>query len=234
MPSRLIRDGLLDSQRYWNVSIEARQLFIHLMLLADDFGLVSLAPVFVRRRCFDNPPPDSKINKQISDLHDEDLLRVYEDKGAKYAFIPNFGQRMRQLRARNPMPPECLFSDDIAAKTLFLENKHLFKKLSAKRGQVADNSRPEVEVEVKGKEREVEAKGELEPGMGETAAKQPGPQTVRQTPAQQEGPVMQWAEQQGMRRNAGETTYEFRRRVTIAFAKNLGTPASAIHRDSNG
>ena len=44
MSQRLIRDGLIDSERYWNCSIEAQRLFWHIMLKADDIGCIHLAP----------------------------------------------------------------------------------------------------------------------------------------------------------------------------------------------
>lgn len=218
MPSRVIREGLLDSQRYWAVSIEARQLFIHLMLLADDFGLVSLAPVFLRRRCFDNPPPDSKIGKQVGELQDEDLIRVYEigegSMPARYAFIPRFGQRLRMMRCKHPMPPESLFSDDQDAKQKFNENRHLFEKLSASRRQLADNLRPEVDLEGKRRENEVESK-----------TGQAKPQTEKRTAARQEKPGMdltRWATEQGLHRGATESEIDFKKRATDAYVKSLG------------
>src|ERR1700694_4308966 len=112
MPSRVIREGLLDSQRYWNVTVEARQLFVHLMLLADDFGLVSLAPVFIRRRAFDDAPSQAKVDKLLEQLHDVDLIRIYEFEGARFGFIPRFGQVLRIDKAKCPMPPPELFKDD--------------------------------------------------------------------------------------------------------------------------
>ena len=149
MPSRVIREDILDSQRYWSVGIEARQLFFHLMLLADDFGLVSLAPIFVRRRCFDDAPTPAKIDKLIEQMHDADLLRIYTvgdgAMPARYGFIPRFGQRMRQMKARHPKPPEALYADDADALKLFNQHKDLFEKTSATRAQSADKSPPEVE-----------------------------------------------------------------------------------------
>lgn len=204
MPSRVIREGLLDSQRYWSVSIESRQLFIHLLLLADDFGLVSLAPVFLRRRCFDNPPPDAKIGKQLAELQDEDLVRVYEDgRGARYGFLPRFGQRLRMMRCKHPMPPEALFADDFDAKTKFSENRHLLEKLSATRRRVADSLRPEVEL--KGKEKEVEVKtGQVKSAQQQSASSKSADD---------------WAKEFGIVQQPGEHRGAFHARVSAALEK---------------
>lgn len=195
MPNRVIREGMLDSQRYWSVTIEARQLFVHLMLLADDFGLVSLAPVFIRRRCFDDAPAQSRIDKLIEQLHDADLIRVYSagDAQARYAFIPRFGQRLRLMRCKHPMPPEALFADDDDVRKLFNENKHKFKKASDTRqsyaGHPPGTRRPEVESK-KGKE--VESKTATAAASGDWRL---------------------WAKERGVECQLGESDLDFQVRV---------------------
>lgn len=144
MPSRIIRDGLLDSERYWSVGIEARQLFIHLMLLADDFGLVSLAPLYVRRRCFNDNPSAERVARLIAELQDADLIRCYQcQRGAPYGFIPRFNQRLQRKTMKCPPPPQELFADD----------DELLEKLSKINDEVKNpalgsaGQPPEVEVE---------------------------------------------------------------------------------------
>jgi len=153
MPNRIIREGLLDSQRYWSVSNEARLLFVHLMLLADDFGLVSLAPVFVRRRCFDDAPPAARIDKMIEQLHDVDLIRVYQTPRGNFAFIPRFRQRLQRHTLQYPKPPRELYSDDVAAAKIFSNIKDLDENSTD--AQPLDIRSPTAEVkgsEVKGSE----------------------------------------------------------------------------------
>jgi hypothetical protein len=103
------------------------------MLLADDFGLVSLAPVFIRRRCFDDAPAQTKIDKLLDQLHDADLVRLYEAGGARYGFIPRFGQRLRLMRCKHPAPPESLYADDNDARAKFSQNSDVFAKMPAGR-----------------------------------------------------------------------------------------------------
>lgn len=205
MPSRVIREGLLDSERYWSASIEARQLFIHLMLIADDFGLVSLAPVLIRRRCFDDAPTPAKIDKMIEQLADADLIRLYtvgaDSSPARYAFIPKFGQRLRLMRCKHPIPPEALFKDDAEAAEKFKVNKAKFESLSAGRGQMTGIRRPEVE----GKGREVESKT----GKGEQLG------------------VEQWAERQGIKRLHGEDQIAYRKRISDAYVKSIAPAGTA-------
>lgn len=112
MPNRVIREALLDSERYWSCTIEARELYRHLQLLADDLGCVSLAPVFLRRRCFDGAPSNDKIWQLLQQLSDHDLVRIYEVDFAKYGFLPRFGQRLRRMHLKHPRPPSELLKGD--------------------------------------------------------------------------------------------------------------------------
>ena len=118
MPNRVIREGVLDSERYWSVSIEARELYRHLQLIADDFGCLSLAPMLLRRRCFDpkQPPSNERIDALIAELaaQSADLIRPYEANGARYAFIPRFRQRLKRSKLKHPLPPTDLWITDDA------------------------------------------------------------------------------------------------------------------------
>jgi hypothetical protein len=149
MPTRMVREGLLDSDRYWAVTIEARQLFWHLMLLADDFGCVSLAPAFIRRRCFDDGPSQEKIDRLITQLMDVDLIRVYESNGARYAFIPRFQQRLKRFTLKHPEPAAAVLSGDDDAKAKFKKIRDDADNPAA--GQRPDGCPPAPEVEVEGK-----------------------------------------------------------------------------------
>lgn len=119
MGSRMIRDGLLDSDRYWSVSTDARQMFVHLLLLADDFGCVSLSATFVRRRCFNDAPSHERIAKLINELSDADLIRPYDIDRGCYGFIPRFKQRLQRSTLKHPKPPEWLIEGDPHAIEMF-------------------------------------------------------------------------------------------------------------------
>lgn len=155
MPSRLIRESILDSERYLECTESERLFFLHLMLLADDFGCVSLAPAFIGRRAFSERPSDVRLTKMVASLVDADLIRCYEFEGAIYGFVPRFRQRLQRMTLKCPMPPESLLSDDKIA----LENFNRIKNSSRNPDvgqQLANRSPavgqpPEVEVEVEGK-----------------------------------------------------------------------------------
>lgn len=137
MPSRILREGLLDSPRYWGAPIQARDLFIRLLLVADDFGTVSLAPVFIGRRCFNVRPGAAKLEKLYTELCRVDLLRIYVSGPAelpdRWGFLPRFRQTLRLMKPKHPMPPAELYADDHDAQAKFTQFKQLFAKMPSTR-----------------------------------------------------------------------------------------------------
>lgn len=154
MPNRIIRESVLDSERYLSVSESERLLFLHLCLLADDFGCVNLAPAAIGRRAFSERPTDTRLTKMLASLADVDLLRIYEHEGGRYAFIPKFRQRLQRFSLKNPKPPKSLFQDDQNAVELFSRIRD--ETIKATVPQQLANRLPTNEVEVEEKRREVE------------------------------------------------------------------------------
>jgi hypothetical protein len=148
VPSRVLRDGLLDSPRWHGISHEARCFFIALLLLADDFGLINLQPIFIGRHAFAKRPSDARLDKLIDELVRVDLLRLYwtgsSEAPVRFGFLPRFRQKLRQMKARHPLPPRELYEDDLDALGKFMQFKDSFQKLSAGRLQPVDRSAAEV------------------------------------------------------------------------------------------
>ena len=144
MPNRMIRGDLLDSERYWNCSAEARCLYISILLCADDTARCQGSEYFLRTRCLANTVPASRIPKLVSELVDEDLIRLYQCGTAQYIFVPRFKQRLRYVNSRHPAPPNEI-NDMIEKKTVSSQTQDRPKT----------DSRP-LEVEVSLKRREVE------------------------------------------------------------------------------
>lgn len=109
MPNRMIRDGLIESEAVLSLPVEARWLFVTIMLSADDLGLFEATEFKLARR--------ADINRELAGrlllmLADSDLIRLYEVGGKRYGFIPKFRQRIQIKAARYPLPPTALYSDD--------------------------------------------------------------------------------------------------------------------------
>lgn len=232
MPSRLIRDDMIDSERYWSVSIEARELFVHLLLRADEFGLFDAGPSFVRRTCFgDKLPPVTRVQAWLTELVGVDLIRLYEHDHRSFGFVPNYGQRLR-VNPKLPMPPSDLYADDEKALALFNENKEKFAKKSAERARPAVTAPPDVEVEVQRREEEVEGTPrpkaeERGRGAGEGAPGKTGSQTGMQTPTPKsalqgsERSLLLWATAHGITKQPNESEAEFNRRASVEYSRSL-------------
>lgn len=106
MPDRIIRDELLTSERYWSVGIEAQQLFTHLLLRADALGRFSGKNFTIRMSCYPGLQRTPLIiEKMLAELHDADLIRLYEAAGERFVFIPRYRQRLRYTNSKYPAPP---------------------------------------------------------------------------------------------------------------------------------
>ena len=106
MPDRLIRDELLNSERYWSVSDEAKLLYIHLILSADDTARYSGKNFTLRTRCFSGRGMETnRMEILLTELVDQDLIRLYFVEEERFIFIPRFKQRLRYYNSKYPDPP---------------------------------------------------------------------------------------------------------------------------------
>jgi hypothetical protein len=112
MPNRVIRDAILDSERYHALSIDARCLFYELTLCADDYGLLPVGDLYLKRHC---PACEGKSAQAIAALIEQiaaqQMIIVYVGpNGGRFAVIPKFGNWPRAFKPKWPLPPEPLFS----------------------------------------------------------------------------------------------------------------------------
>lgn len=107
MPSRILREGLLDSDAVGEVSIGAEALFVRLLLLADDFGRYDARVSVVCRRAFVNrrSVDEHMTGEWLTELHEAGLVAVYEVAGKQFLEILNFRQRTRASGSKYPARP---------------------------------------------------------------------------------------------------------------------------------
>lgn len=153
MPTRMIRETILDSNKYALLSTESKLFYIHLLLLADDFACISVSETFLRRRAFHDAPSGQKIAALLTELTDADMVRCYEVDRACFAFIPKFRQRLQRNTLKHPKPPESLYQDDKHARDLF--NKNNDESINPTVGQQFPNRAPTVPQRPEVKRREV-------------------------------------------------------------------------------
>lgn len=160
MPNRIIRGDLLDSDRYNALTHDSeRLLFMELLLLADDYGLVPVNFGFLRRR---TTPCSAKsveqVTQMVSALADADLIRCYQsDRGGQFAFIPRFDNRPQALKPKWPIPPAhvtqgAIESAQANSKGLYRKQQHT-GNATATHSYVAPETETETETELKEKPR---------------------------------------------------------------------------------
>lgn len=134
MPCRLIRDDMLESERVLGLPVEARWLYVTILLSADDVGLFEANSFKLSRRA---DMRREQCDQLLSMLADADLVRLYEAEGKRFGFIPKFRQRVQIKFVKHPVPDEALMADDEDA---FNKIKHLANKTTV--GQPLGNGDP--------------------------------------------------------------------------------------------
>lgn len=112
MPNRLIREEMLESERVLALPVEARWLYVTVLLSADDLGLFEATSFKLARRSDIRREAGEQL---LSMLSDADLVRLYEVDGKRFGFIPRFRQRIQIRFLKHPPPPEELMRDDLDA-----------------------------------------------------------------------------------------------------------------------
>jgi hypothetical protein len=106
MPARILREEILNSEKYWSVCDEAKLLFIHLLISVDDTARFSGNNFTLRSRCFSGRGMEAnRMEILLSELSDQDLIRLYDVNGERFVFIPKFKQRLRFFNSKYPDPP---------------------------------------------------------------------------------------------------------------------------------
>jgi len=152
MASRLIRDGLVESEPFNSISWQAQALFLRLMLKADDFGRYTAEPRLVRAAVFPiqlDHVSDLDVKTWIEECEEAALIVTYTVKDKRFLEIPRFDQRLRAKRSKFPAPNR----HDSAVNCPHIADKcpqvaDTCPHVADKCPPVADKCPPEVEVEV--------------------------------------------------------------------------------------
>ena len=150
MPNRLIREEMLESESILSLPVEARWLYVTILLSADDIGLFEATSFKLARKADIRREAGESL---LSMLADADLVRLYEVGGKRYGFIPKFRQRLQIKRSKYPHPPAGLLLDDedasnkikdLASKTTVVQQQSTVVQQEV---TVAQPSEPEPEPE---------------------------------------------------------------------------------------
>lgn len=111
MPQRILREGILDSEKINELSWGAEVFYRRLMSVADDFGKYDGRLMMIRANCYPlklHIVGDSDIDKWLQECCASGLVRRYEVDGKPYIMIINFGQRLRSMKSKYPDPVDDL------------------------------------------------------------------------------------------------------------------------------
>ena len=108
MPDRIIRDELLESERWLSLKDNADRLaYLSLSLRADSLGNYSAEPYRLMRLWRDfGINTQALVAKTLTELADHDLVRFYTAEDKPLIHIPRFGQRnTRYIKRVYPLSP---------------------------------------------------------------------------------------------------------------------------------
>lgn len=114
VPSRIVREGILTSEKVCSLSWDAETFYRRLMSIVDDFGRYYANPKLLRAACYPlqlDQVSDADVGKWLSKSRKAALVSVYEVEGKQYLEILNFKQQVRAKASKFPNPPNACVAD---------------------------------------------------------------------------------------------------------------------------
>ena len=111
MPSRVIRDGILESDAINSLSWEAELFYRRLMSIVDDFGRYSAHPMLLRSRSYPmqfDRVKDTDILKWLKECKKVGIMCLYSVENKPFLELTRFNQRTRQQCSKFPGPDDCI------------------------------------------------------------------------------------------------------------------------------
>ena len=108
MPNRILRDGIVSSERVCSLSWVEEVFYRRLHSVVDDFGRYYAKAALLRAACYPlqlDKTSDSDIAKWLAAAQGAGLVRVYSVKGKDYLELVDFRQQVRAKASKFPVPP---------------------------------------------------------------------------------------------------------------------------------
>ena len=107
MPDRMLREGLIASRRWAGLKLHLQNLFVRLILAADDYGTFPANPALIRSRCYPlelERAREADLQRWLEELEKAGLVRFHWHRDDRYLTLERFRQveRMKYPRARYP------------------------------------------------------------------------------------------------------------------------------------
>jgi hypothetical protein len=123
MPNRWIKEAYCASSRINAVSAEARDLWVRLLVNADDHGLFHGGAQLVASACFPLQPNARKCEQLLVELSTGGLVARYESGGKRYLALTQWYERPRS-KPKYPLPPQGI-SEQLQATENNCEQLHV-------------------------------------------------------------------------------------------------------------
>lgn len=109
MPSRILREGILTSERVAGLSWQAEVLYRRLMSVVDDYGRYFGRPMAIRAACFPlqlDRVKDVDVERWIAETVEHRLVRLYQANETAFLELLDFRQQVRARKSKFPDPAE--------------------------------------------------------------------------------------------------------------------------------
>ena len=107
MPNRIVRDGILTSERVNSLSLEAELFYRRVMSIVDDYGRFDGRASIIRAQCYPlriAEVSERNISAWLNEVIKADLVLRYEADGKPFIELTDFRQRTRAKASKWPPP----------------------------------------------------------------------------------------------------------------------------------
>jgi hypothetical protein len=117
MPNRILREGILTSERVASLNWAEEVFFRRLMSVVDDYGRYTANPKLIRAACYPliiDKVSDADVGKWLAKCAEAALVSVYPaTDGKRYLQLNNFRQQTRSAASKYPaITGECAEAPD--------------------------------------------------------------------------------------------------------------------------
>ena len=109
MPNRVLREGILTSERVCSLSWEAEVFYRRLMSVVDDFGRYTAHPALLRASLYPlqlEKVREASMERFLLECEKARLVRLYAVRGKRYIEVLNFRQHKRATVSKFPAPED--------------------------------------------------------------------------------------------------------------------------------
>ena len=114
MPSRIIREGILTSERVNKLGPHAELFYRRLMSVVDDYGRFYAHPALLRASCYPlrvDEVRETDISRWLTEVESAGLIALYAVNSKRYLEMIDFRQQVRQSKSKFP-GSICLANDN--------------------------------------------------------------------------------------------------------------------------